>query len=31
MMPIMLGNQSNIVAAGDENGNFMLWKDIDSI
>jgi WD40 repeat protein len=31
MMPIVLGNESNIVAAGDENGTVYLWKDIDSI
>lgn len=31
MMPIVLGNASNIVAAGDENGTVYLWKDIDSI
>ena len=31
MMPIVLGNASNIVAAGDENGTIYLWKDIHSI
>lgn len=31
MMPIALGNQSNLVAAGDENGNVFLWKDVESI
>ena len=31
MMPIALGNLSNIVVAGDENGNIFLWKDVESI
>jgi hypothetical protein len=31
MMPIVLGNLSNIVIAGDENGNLFLWKDVESI
>jgi hypothetical protein len=31
MMPIALGNQSNMVAAGDENGNVFFWKDVESI
>jgi len=31
MMPIILGNQSNMVAAGDENGNLFVWKDVESI
>ena len=31
MMPMVLGNVSNMVAAGDENGNIFLWKDVDSI
>ena len=31
MMPIILGNQSNMVAAGDENGNLFIWKDVESI
>jgi WD40 repeat protein len=31
MMPIALGNLSNLVAAGDENGNLFVWKDVESI
>jgi hypothetical protein len=31
MMPIALGNLSNIVAAGDENGNVYVWRDVESI
>jgi len=31
MMPIVLGNLSNIVAAGDENGNIYIWKDVENI
>ena len=31
MMPIALGNLSNIVAAGDEHGNIYLWKDVEAI
>ena len=31
MMPITVGNLSNIVLAGDENGNIYLWKDVESI
>jgi len=31
MMPIVLGNVSNMVAAGDDHGNIYLWKDIESI
>jgi hypothetical protein len=31
MVPICLGNLSNMVTAGDENGNIYIWKNIDSI
>ncbi len=31
MIPISLGNLSNMVAAGDENGNIYLWKGTESI
>ena len=31
MMPIAIGNLSNLVTAGDENGNVYLWKDVESI
>ena len=31
LLPIALGNISNLVAAGDENGNIYLWKDVESI
>ena len=31
MMPIVLGNLSNMVVAGDENGNVYVWKDVESI
>jgi|TARA_B110000285_G_C15122331_1_gene617975 hypothetical protein len=31
MMPIALGNLSNLVVAGDENGNVYVWKDVESI
>lgn len=31
MMPITLGNLSNVVVAGDENGNINIWKDVESI
>jgi hypothetical protein len=31
MMPIALGNLSNVVAAGDENGNLYVWKDVEAI
>lgn len=31
LIPICLGNKSNIVAAGDENGNVYFWRDADSI
>ncbi len=30
-VPICLGHKSNIVAAGDENGNVYLWRDSESI
>ena len=31
LLPIALGNISNLVTAGDENGNVYLWKDVESI
>ena len=31
LIPICLGNKSNIVVAGDENGNVYLWRDADSV
>ena len=31
MISISLGNLSNMVAAGDENGNIYLWKTIENI
>jgi len=31
LIPICLGNKSNIVAAGDENGNLYLWRDSEAI
>lgn len=31
MIPIALGNLSNLVAAGDENGNVFLWKSVENI
>ena len=31
MMPMTVGNLSNVVVAGDENGNVYVWKDVESI
>ena len=31
MLPIVLGNVSNLVVAGDENGNIQVWKDVENI
>jgi len=31
MVPITIGNRSNMVAAGDENGNLFLWKNADCV
>ncbi len=31
LIPIALGNQSNVVAAGDENGNIYFWRDTESV
>lgn len=31
MIPFCLGNLSNMVAAGDENGNVFLWKNVEHI
>lgn len=30
-IPICLGNTSNVVVAGDENGNVYMWRDAESI
>jgi WD40 repeat protein len=29
--PVLLGNRSNIVVAGDENGNVYLWRDLETV
>lgn len=31
MLTICLGNLSNMVAAGDENGNVYVWKGVESV
>lgn len=31
MTPISLGNLSNLVASGDENGNVYVWRSVDAI
>lgn len=31
LVPVALGNKSNIVVAGDENGNVYLWRDSESV
>jgi hypothetical protein len=31
MMPITIGNSSNLVVAGDEHGNIHLWREVESI
>ena len=31
LLPISLGNLSNIVTAGDDYGNVYFWKDVDSV
>lgn len=31
MIPISLGNLSNLIATGDENGNVYVWKAVESI
>jgi len=31
LIPISLGNLSNIVTAGDDYGNVYFWKDVDSV
>ena len=31
MIPIALGNLSNIVASGDENGNVYVWRSVEAI
>lgn len=31
MVPIALGNLSNLVASGDENGNIYVWRSVDAV
>jgi hypothetical protein len=31
MLPIVLGNLSNLAASGDENGNVYVWKSVDAV
>ena len=31
MLPIALGNLSNLVASGDESGNVYVWKSVDAV
>lgn len=31
LIPTCLGNLSNCVIAGDENGNVYVWRDVESI
>lgn len=31
MMPIALGNLSNLACAGDENGNVYLWRSVEAV
>jgi WD40 repeat protein len=31
MIPISLGNLSNITASGDENGNIYVWRSVDAV
>ena len=31
LLPIVLGNTSNIVISADENGNTFFWKDVESV
>jgi hypothetical protein len=31
MMPIVLGNLSNMACAGDENGNVFMWKSVEAV
>ena len=31
LLPISLGNLSNVVAAGDDYGNVYFWKDVESV
>lgn len=31
LLPIALGNVSNLVTAGDDYGNIYFWKDVDSV
>jgi hypothetical protein len=31
MVPIALGNLSNITTSGDENGNIYVWRSVDAV
>lgn len=31
LLPIALGNKSNIVGAGDDHGNVYFWRDVDAV
>ena len=31
LLPISLGNLSNVVTAGDDYGNIYFWKDVESV
>ena len=31
LLPIALGNVSNIVGAGDDHGNVYFWRDVDTV
>lgn len=31
MVPIALGNLSNMVASGDENGNVYVWRSVEAV
>jgi hypothetical protein len=31
MIPIALGNLSNVTASGDENGNIYVWRSVDAV
>lgn len=31
MIPIALGNLTNLVASGDENGNVYVWRSVEAV
>jgi hypothetical protein len=31
MIPIALGNLSNLACSGDENGNVFVWRSVDAV